>query len=73
MKQLNKLMQEVIDLTSIIETQYPEIYRYMNETPLTIGKHPEKEISTEDLKDYLQTLKAQLKEHIQTHSKKQSQ
>ena len=67
MKHLNKLMQEVIDLTTLIETKYPELYRYMDETPLTIGKHPEKEITTEDLKSYLETLKAQLNEHIKTH------
>jgi hypothetical protein len=69
MKHLNKLMQEIIELTTIMETKYPELYRYLDETPLNIGKHPEKEITTEDLKSYLETLKTQMNEQIKTHQK----
>ena len=70
MKALHKLMQEVVDLTTKIETEYPELYRYLDETPLDLGRHPEKEISVEDLKNYLTTLREQLKEYIVTHGKK---
>ena len=71
MKNLNPLMQDIIELTTVIETKYPELYKFLDETPLIIGKHPEKEINTADLKDYLQTLKNQLEEFIKTHGKKQ--
>ncbi len=70
MKNLNALMQNIIELTTVIETKYPELYKYLDETPLIIGKHPEKEINTTDLKDYLSTLKNQLEEYIKTHKEK---
>jgi len=70
MKNLNTLMQSIIDITTIIETKYPELYKNLDETPLSIGKHPEKEITTTDLKSYLETLKNQLEEYIKTHNEK---
>ena len=69
MKNLNALMQNIIELTTVIETKYPELYKYLDETPLSIGKHPEKEISTTDLQSYLQTLKNLLEDYIETHQK----
>jgi len=69
MKNLNALMQNIIELTTVIETKYPELYKYLDETPLSIGKHPEKEISTTDLQSYLQTLKTLLEDYIETHQK----
>ena len=69
MKNLNALMQNIIELTTVIETKYPELYKYLDETPLSIGKHPEKEISTTDLQSYLLVLKTQLEDYIETHQK----
>jgi len=69
MKNLNALMQNIIELTTVIETKYPELYKYLDETPLTIGKHPEKEINTTDLQSYLHTLKTLLEDYIETHQK----
>ncbi|HXU28285.1 MAG TPA: hypothetical protein VN698_13725 [Bacteroidia bacterium] len=69
MKNLNALMQNIIELTTVIETKYPELYKYLDETPLSIGKHPEKEISTTDLQSYLLVLKTQLEDYIETHRK----
>jgi flagellar biosynthesis chaperone FliJ len=69
MKALQKLMQEVLKLTTKIETEYPELYKYLDETPMNVGKHPEKDVTIADLKNYLQTLREQLEEHIKTHRK----
>jgi hypothetical protein len=69
MQTLSKLMQEIIQLTTTIETKYPELYRYLGETPLALGETKEKAISTHDLKEYLETLKSQLQHHIETHPK----
>lgn len=63
-------MQEIIQLTTEIETKYPELYKYLGETPLTLGEAKEKSISTHDLQEYLETLKAQLQHHVETHGKK---
>lgn len=69
MKSINQLMQEIIQITTEIETKYPELYAYLSETPLEICETKEKTISTSDLKDYLATLKSQLQHHIETHKK----
>jgi hypothetical protein len=67
MKSLNNLMQEIIELTSKIEADYPELYNYLGETPLSISETTENALSTDDLKKYLDTLKFQLQHHIETH------
>jgi len=71
MKNLNALMQEIITLTTIIETKYPGLYKNLDETPMSIGKYPEKEITTTDLKSYLETLRNQLQEYVKTHKASQ--
>lgn len=70
MKKLNQLMQEIIDITSQIETQYPELYKYLDETPVFLCETEQKNICTEDLEEYLETLKQQLKNHIDSHKMK---
>ncbi|ASZ09595.1 hypothetical protein KTO58_28065 [Chitinophaga pendula] len=69
MKQLNQLMQEIIQLTTEIETKYPELYTYLDETPISICNTKEKTVCTDDLKKYLETLKGQLQHHLETHKK----
>jgi hypothetical protein len=70
MKRVSKLMQEIIRITSDIETKYPELYRYLDETPLSLGGEAKKEITTKDLENYLNTLREQLHEHIDMHRQK---
>ena len=67
MKSLNSLMQEIIQLTSKIESDYPELYNYLGETPLSSSEAVEKAVSADDLNKYLDTLKSQLQRHIETH------
>ena len=69
MKKLSEVMQELVDITTKIETQYPELYKYLDETPFHICKTDKKEVCKEDLEEYLLTLKQQLQHHIQTHRK----
>jgi hypothetical protein len=42
MKDLYNILQEITQLTSNIETNYPELYRFLDENPLTlpVSKHP---------------------------------
>ncbi len=67
MKSLNALMQEIIRLTLKIETDYPELYRFLNETPLRLSETKKDRINTNDLEQYLESLKTQLQHHIETH------
>jgi hypothetical protein len=69
MKKLNEVMKEIIELTTKIEVKYPELYKYLDETPIAICRTPEKEICLTDLEGYLNTLKNQLSNHIATHKK----
>ncbi len=69
MKTIHTLLQELILLTTQIETNYPELYKTLEETPLFLGKAPEKEITTTELESYLNTLKTELKQYILNHPK----
>ena len=70
MKTINQLMLEIIQLTTVIETQYPELYKYLNETPLSLSETATKKVHTTELQLYLETLKSQLQHHIETHNNK---
>lgn len=63
-----KLIQEIFDLTTIIQKTCPELYKNLSETPLFIS-YEEKEIKTEDYRKYLDFLKNQLKEFSKTYRK----
>lgn len=69
MKKLNELMQEIILLTTKIETDYPELYKFLDETPFKICETEKKEICISDLEEYFRTLKDQLKDYIASHDK----
>lgn len=60
-------MQDIMLLTFEMESKYPELYKYLNETPMDLSETNDQKISTNDLKLYLETLKTQLQHHIETH------
>lgn len=69
MKKLQQLMNEIIQITSNMETNYPELHQHLSETPMTL-EDCGKEICVSDLENYLETLKKQLLNHIQSHKVK---
>ena len=70
MKRLQKLTQEINELTLKIEEEFPELYTFLNETPITIpsSKHPNMDIK--NFSDYLDSLKQILEHHIENQSHK---
>jgi len=64
MKDLHNILIEITQLTTSIETEYPELYRSLDENPLTlpVSKHPhvDKKVMTE----YLESLKQVLDHYI---------
>ena len=62
-------MTEITQLTSNIETNYPEIYRLLDENTLTIPADGHPTIDNKVLESYLQTLKELLKHRIQDYRK----
>lgn len=67
MKDLSKLMQEITMLTSNIETNYPELYRHIDENPITIPAGDDPEVDMKAMKEYLESLKDQLRALIESH------
>lgn len=63
-----KLMQEIFDITTIIQKTCPELYKNLTETPLFIS-YEEKEIKNADYIKYLDFLKNQLDEFSKTYQK----
>jgi hypothetical protein len=57
MKPFKKLLTEIYDLTRDIETNYPELYQYLDENPVTIPNIAHPKIGAKELEDYLNTLK----------------
>ena len=64
-----QLITEINELTTDIETDYPELYHFIEEQPITIPStdHPDPDEAA--LLDYLNSLKQLLKHHIETHQK----
>lgn len=69
MKDLRKVVGEIEKLTTNIETNYPELYRSLDENPLTIPTKQNPHIDKEVMQDYLESLKQLLKHHLETHKK----
>lgn len=67
MNDLRKVLGEITELTSNIETNYPELYRSLDENPLTIPTKVHPHVDKEALLDYLESLKQLLKHHLETH------
>lgn len=63
MKNQNKLLQEITIITAKIETNYPELYRNLDENPITLPESSDPNINKQSLEDYLESLKQLLKHH----------
>jgi len=70
MKTTQELLTQITQLTTNIETNYPELYAFLQEEPITIPSKQHPEINLAILQDYLQTLKQELQHHIKTHKSK---
>lgn len=67
MKTAEELLKEISDITRDIETNYPDVYKYLDENPITIPNLEHPKINTNKLQDYLESLKDLLKKHKQNH------
>ncbi|MET7030396.1 hypothetical protein [Sediminicola luteus] len=61
------LLTKITQLTSNIETNYPELYRFLDENPLTIPSVSQPTIDQASLLAYFESLKQLLKHHLETH------
>ena len=65
MKNSQNILQEITELTTNIETNYPELYRSLDENPITlpVSKHPYMDKTV--MLDYLESLKQILKHYLE--------
>ena len=69
MKTLQKLTTEISDAVRELETDYPEVYRFLDESPVHLnGAADSPDINVKMLKDYLETLKELIKHYKETHT-----
>lgn len=69
MNALQKILGDITEITTNIETNYPELYVFLEEEPITIPSLTHPHIDKKTLQDYLEGLKLVLKNYIKTHKK----
>lgn len=57
------LIQEITELTMLLKNEHPEVYAHLDENPTTLKFTQGHGASSEELKEYLQTLKDLMAKH----------
>ena len=65
MKSLQYILTEIIVLTTTIETNYPELYRSLDENPMTIPVSQHPHLDKVVMGEYLTGLKELLEHYIE--------
>lgn len=63
MKDQYSILEEITQLTTKIEINYPEIYRTLDENPITLPESNHPDMNDQVLQDYLESLKQLIKHH----------
>ncbi len=67
MDKAQSISLEITELTNKIETDYPEIYKFLDEDPMTIPNTAHPDIDEKALQAYLDDLKELVKQYLKTH------
>ncbi len=67
MNNLKTVLSEIAQVTSTIEANYPELYQFLDENPMTIPATHHPGIDKKILQEYLESLKQLLMHHLETH------
>ena len=70
MKDLHHILNEITQLTLNIQTNYPELYRSLDENPMTLPVTNHPHIDKKVMQEYLESLKQLLEHHLETHKNK---
>jgi hypothetical protein len=70
MKDLHTTLQEITQLTNHIETSFPELYRSLDENPLTLPNSSEPHMDKEVMQNYLKSLQSLLEHYIEEEKRK---
>lgn len=66
MKDKEHLISEISLLTARIETDYPGLYQFLDENPVTLPVSPHPEMDAKILESYLNDLKAIVKHYLES-------
>lgn len=69
MKALKEVLVEITRLTTLIETDYPELHKFLDENPVTIPSANHPQIDCKAMQAYLESLRDLLNHHIENHRK----
>jgi hypothetical protein len=69
MKKMHSLLNEINAITFQIERDYPELYTYLDENPITIPNIAHPVMDTQIFSEYLESLKTLLENHMANHLK----
>lgn len=67
MKNLQTIFTQITQITTNIETNFPELYRSLDENPMTIPSINHPHIDAKVMQEYLENLIQLLVHHIETH------
>lgn len=65
---MGAVLSEIIQLTTTIETNYPELYRFLDEDPMTLPQTGTTGLDLETMQNYLQSLKVLLNTYLNTQN-----
>lgn len=66
MNNFQNILKEITEFTNAIETNYPELYRSLNENPITLPVSNNPKMDEKAMEDYLENLKQLLKNYIES-------
>lgn len=66
MQDLKSLLTEITEFTNTLESDYPELYRNLDENPMTLPKSEHPELNKRVFQDYLESLKQLLEHYLET-------
>lgn len=67
MDELRSIQNEITRITTIIETEYPELYPFLEELTITLPDSDHPTINVAIMNSYLDNLKTLLLHYIETH------
>ncbi|WP_405266807.1 hypothetical protein [Cellulophaga sp. Ld12] len=69
MKKIHAVLTAISQLIKTIETDYPELYQFLDENPVTIPSEKHPDLDKDALEGYLADLNSLLQHHLENHSK----
>lgn len=67
MENIQKLLLKISEVTRDLETNYPEVYEFLDENPITIPNQEDPKIGAKELQNYLDSLNDLIQKYKEEH------